>query len=110
MRSQKTKHLDVLLVSTINETIVDIFGKPDGVTFFLNILKNACNLRPEDAPERLEEFSSSLRAVLGSGAIPVERQILKNMYSKLGLRFQERKTYSFSDYIRELESVEVVPK
>jgi len=93
------------LVSTINETIVDIFGKPDGATFLLNLMKDVCNLRPEDAPERPEEFSSSLKLVLGSGAIPIERQILKKMYSKLGLRFQERRTYRFSDYISELEDL-----
>jgi len=32
----------------------------------------------------------------------IENLILKNLYSKLGLKFEEKEGYEFSDYIKEL--------
>jgi len=40
--------------------------------------------------------------VLGSGSILIENLILKSLYSKLELKFENREGYEFSDYIKEL--------
>jgi len=39
---------------------------------------------------------------LGSAAPMIERMILENLYSKLGLKFEEEEGCGFSDYIKEL--------
>ena len=47
-------------------------------------------------------FSNALAAMLGSGAIHVERLILKNLYCRLGLRWEQKKDFEFTDYMEEL--------
>jgi hypothetical protein len=37
-----------------------------------------------------------------SAATVIKIAILKNFYSKLGLKFEEKENYAFCDYLREL--------
>jgi len=94
--------LDDLLFEVIDETMKEVF-KEEGAKAIYNYLANNSHLKLEEIAEKPEVFSAGLERLLGSGASVIENLILKNLYRKLGLKFEEKKGYEFSDYIRELK-------
>jgi len=50
-----------------------------------------------------QAYSSALTKILGSGAAPIERLILKNIYTSLEQDFHPRPGYSLPDHIHELK-------
>jgi hypothetical protein len=56
----------------------------------------------DDIAKKPELFTSSLANLMASAAQVIEIAILKNFYSKLGLKFEEKENYTFCDYLREL--------
>ncbi len=68
-------------------------------------MKKSYSLKWEEIPKRGQVFADALRQILGSsGAVIIEDLILENFYAKLGLEFKWKKSYRFSDYVRESES------
>jgi len=98
---EKTGSLDDLLLSVVDETMRNVFREP-GTKVLYNYLENNSHLKREEIAEKPEVFSTGLEKLLGSGAHVIENLILKNLYSKLGLKFEEKEGYGFSDYVKEL--------
>jgi len=59
-------------------------------------------LKREEIADKTEVFSAALEKLLSSAKPAIEKMILKNLYHKLELKFEEKKGYEFSDYIKEL--------
>jgi len=93
--------LDDLLLKMVDETMREVFSGA-GSKVICDFLQNNCHLKPEEIAEKTEIFSAGLRRLLGSGALVIENLILKNLYSKLGLKIEDKKGYGFSDYIKEV--------
>jgi len=94
--------VDNLLLSAVDETMRQVF-KEEGAKVIYGYLENNSHLKREEIAEKPKVFSAGLERLLGSAAPVIEKLILKNLYSKLGLKFREKKDYEFSDYIKELE-------
>ena len=94
--------LDDLLLSVVDGTIRQVF-REEGSKVIYDYLENSSHLKLEEIADKPEVFSAGLERLLGSGAPVIERLILKNLYRKLGLKFEEKPGYEFSDYIRELK-------
>jgi len=92
---------DDLLINVVDETLKQVF-REEGTKVIYVFIKNHSHLKREEIAEKPEVFSADLKRLLSSGAPVVEKMILKNLYSKLELKFEERKGYEFSDYIKEL--------
>lgn len=90
-----------LLLETVDETLEQVFTKDCARTVH-GFIKNNLHLTREGIVEKPEVFSCGLRRLLGSGATVVEILIVKNLYHKVGLKFEEKKGYEFSDYVKEL--------
>ncbi|MFH1547588.1 MAG: hypothetical protein ABIC57_03820 [bacterium] len=86
----------------VDETLKQIF-KEDGAKVIYDFLENNSCLKLEDAADKPEIFSASLERLMVSAAHVIEQMILKKLYSKLGLKFEEKPGYEFPDYIRELK-------
>jgi hypothetical protein len=89
------------MLSAVDATMRQIF-REDGAKVIYDYLANHSDLKLEKIPEKPEVFSASLEDLLGSGAPVIENLILKNLYHKLGLKFEEKKGYKFLDYVKEL--------
>jgi len=98
---EKTGSVDSLLLSVVDETMKQVF-REEGAKAIYNYLENNSHLKREEIAEKPEVFSAGLERLLGSGAPVIENLILKNLYRRLGLKFEEKKGYEFSDYIKEL--------
>ena len=100
---KEVRSLDNLLLDAVDETLRHIF-KEEGAKVISNFLENKCDLKREEIGEKAEDFSAGLERFLGSAAPVIEKMILKNLYSKLELKFEEKKGYGFSDYIKDLRN------
>ena len=98
---EKFKDWNSLFAETVDDTLKQIF-KEDGARVIYEFLENHTCLRLEEVADRPKVFSASLERLMVSAAKVIEKLILKNLYSRIGLKFEEKKGYEFSDYIREL--------
>jgi hypothetical protein len=106
---ERTQGLDSLLPSTVDETLKHVF-KEAGAEVIYRFLGNKCHLKREEFAKKPEDFSAGFESLLGSAAPMIEKAILENLWFKLGLRFEEKEGYEFSDYIRELKGKGEVDK
>jgi len=100
---KSVKEFEKILLETIDESMVQVFGNTStGVIY--NFIEGNHDLKKEDIPENLEIFSSILEKMFGFGATFLEKLVLKKLYMKLGLKYEEKEGYKFLDYIKELKS------
>ncbi|RJS91060.1 hypothetical protein CW705_04460 [Candidatus Bathyarchaeota archaeon] len=89
--------LENLIFDAINEVIRNIFDD-EVAEMLLGFLKENSSMSFE---EKLRFFEESLPKILGSGAVIIEDLILETLYSKLGIKF-EQKRKSFTEYVLDL--------
>jgi len=99
---EKWKDWNSFFAEAVDETLKQIF-KEDGAKVIYEFLENHSCLKLEEVADKPEVFSASLERLMVSAARVIEQTILKNLYSRLGLKFEEKTGYEFSDYIRELK-------
>jgi 6-pyruvoyl-tetrahydropterin synthase len=99
---KRTGSLDDSLLNVIDETLKHVF-KETGAKVVYDYLKDQCHLKREEIAEKPEVFSAGLERLLKSGAVVIEKVILKKLSSKLQLKYEEKERCEFSDYIEELE-------
>ncbi len=97
----RTGSFDDLFLETTGEALRQVFGEKVAET----ILQRVLNSSRGENPNRVKGFSDALPKILGSGAVPVERLILKHLYAKFELNLQQKYGYDFMDYIEELKQV-----
>jgi len=95
--------VDDLLLETIGDVLRQVFGE-NSAKIILRNMKKSYSLKWEEIPKRAQVFSDALRNLLGSGGVIIEDLILETLYSKLELKFEWKKGYRFSDYIKELRN------
>jgi hypothetical protein len=98
---EKRKNWNSYFAEAVDDTLKQIF-KEDGAKVIYEFLENHSSLKLEEVADKPEVFSASLERLMVSAARVIEQTILKNLYSRLGLKFEEKPRYEFSDYIREL--------
>ena len=98
---EKRKDLNNYFAEAVDETLKQIF-KEDGAKVIYEFLENHTHLKLEEFADKPDVLSATLEKLMVSAAHVIEKLILKNLYRRLGLKFEEKKGYEFLDYIREL--------
>ena len=98
---ENRKELNIYFAEAVDDTLKQIF-KEDGAKVIYEFLENHARLKLEEVADKPEVFSATLERLMVSAAHVIEKMILKNLYRRLGLKFEEKQGYKFSDYIREL--------
>ena len=98
---EKWEDWNSFFADAVDDTLKQIF-KEDGARVIYEFLESHSRLRLEDVADKPELFSDSLERLMVSAARVIEKVILKNLYSRKGLKFEEKEGYEFPDYIREL--------
>jgi len=83
-RSIKEARFNELLLETIDDSLNRLFGGMAGNLVY-SFLKTVASLDREDITSDLIGFDAGLRKLLGSGATVLEKVIVKELYSRLGL-------------------------
>ena len=99
---EKGAQWNEFFVEVVDETLKQIFGY-DGTMVIYDFLEKQSNVKLKDVANKPEVFSASLERLMDSAAQVIEQIILKNLYSGLGLEFEEKQGYEFADYIMELK-------
>jgi hypothetical protein len=68
-------------------------------------LKTNFHLKREDIPEETEQFDRALNSIFGPGAEIIERYIIKDLYHRLKLNFDEKEDFVFIDYVRQAQLI-----
>ena len=89
----KIERFNTILVESILESID--FGE-----VVLRFLELFTPVRRDEIAEKPEVFASELENLFGESAGIIEKRIVKNLYAKLGIKFQETAGRNFSDYIK----------
>lgn len=91
-----------VLFEAVDEGLL-VLGKSgrDAVYFHL---QNLYSLKKEDVLEKPEAFVESLRKIFGAGAKVIEKAILKSLYDKLGLNYEEKENWNFVTYLNEAKN------
>jgi hypothetical protein len=93
--------LDNLLLKVVDKTMKQVFTET-GTKVIYDFLENNFHLKRKEIAEKTKPFSTGMKKLLGSGEPVIEKMILKNLYRRLGLKFEEKKDYEFSDYVKDL--------
>jgi len=56
-------------------------------------------LSREEIPDDTDKFSDALNTIFGPGAEVIEKLIVKNLYNKLNLNFEEKTRFEIDEYI-----------
>jgi hypothetical protein len=99
------RSIDDLFRKTSEQVLQRVFGDKVAQAIAQRIqaiAKTSQDLGIDDA----QAYSNALTKILGSGSVPIERLILKNIYASLEQDFQPRQGYSFPDYLDELKQRE----
>lgn len=66
-------------------------------------LKRKFQLEKENIPEAPEEFARALNSIFGPGAEIIEELIVKDLYGRLELDFEEKMDFEFASYVRQAQ-------
>jgi hypothetical protein len=68
-------------------------------------LERDYSITREKVPENIEAFVNGLESIFGAGALVIERSILNNLHSKLGLEHEEMKNFRFIDSLNRAKEI-----
>lgn len=91
-----TNFKKILLVA-VEEGISSLGNSPKQSIFFH--LEVSFKITKDSIPANLTEFARALEKIFGPGAYYLEKLIVKHLYEKLGLRFEEEEMWDFLDYV-----------
>ena len=103
-----TSSFDDLILETVDDVFKRVFGAKLAKPILNHMKKRLESVKDEKNSKMIEVISETLKEILGSGSAIVEAMILKNLYSKLKLNYEEKElrkkllTTGFSGCIMEL--------
>lgn len=68
-------------------------------------LENTYSVKRQDIPKKPEAFAEGLEKIFGVGALVLEKIIVKKLYSKLGLEYEDKKDFVFIDYLKDFITI-----
>jgi hypothetical protein len=102
---EELKGFDKIIMEAIEEGLA-VLGKSGKQTVYFH-LENNCSIKKQEIPQKLEAFAKGLENMFGVGAIVLENLIIRSLYSKLGIEYEEIKDYEFIDYLKHAKKVEL---
>jgi len=99
-KREMDKDIDKLLEEAIDHGL-NVIGTSGKQMLFFH-LERDYSMKKSEITRKPEVFAVAVQKIFGAGAPVLEKLILKNVCSKLGLEYQEKKQYKFSDYLKAL--------
>jgi len=93
----KKLDFDKTLLEAVDHALL-AFGESPRKAIYYH-LRKSFQLQRENIPEDTDKFSQALNTIFGPGAEVIEKLIVKNLYNKLNLSFEEKASFETLDYI-----------
>jgi len=100
---EKGKNFEKLFTEAVDEGLKTL-GESGRQAIFFH-LERSYSVKKYDIPKRPEAFAEGLEKIFGAGASVLQKIILENLYSKLGLRYEDKKDYTFADYLNDVKLI-----
>ena len=104
---------DILKVSESRSLILEavddgllVLGESARHALYYQIEKRF-GINREEIPNRIDDFHKALENLFGPPCKILEKIIVKELYTKLGLQFKERKSWTLADYFEEIKKSNV---
>jgi len=96
-----------ILLAAVEESLSSLGDSPKQAIFFH--LENSFKIKKEHIPGNLTEFAKALEGIFGPGASYLEKLIVKRLYEKLDLEFED---VEYEDFLRCVNNVQkhLMPK
>lgn len=101
--SLNRESVDNLILETMDSVLRKILGEGSAEIITL-YAKKSYSIKGEETLKRVEALAEALRKILGFSSTIIENLILNSLYSKLELKFEDKKNYEFLDYIKDLRN------
>jgi hypothetical protein len=93
----KKLDFDETLLEAVDYALLAFGEEPRKIIY--HHLNKGFQLQKENILEDADKFSDALNTLLGPGAEVIEKLIVKNLYRKLNLNFEEKANFEIDDYI-----------
>jgi len=90
-------NLRKILLEAVEEGLSSLGDSPKQAIFFH--LEASFKISKDKIPANLTEFAKALEKIFGPGASYLERLIVKSLYEKLGLEFEDMESWNFLEYV-----------
>ena len=90
-------YLRQILLEAVEEGLSSLGDSPKQAIFFH--LEISFEISRDNIPANMTEFSKALEKIFGPGALYLEKLIVKRLYEKLGLEFEETENWNFLEYV-----------
>ena len=89
-----------LLLEAIDEALSSL-GETPKIAIYFHIDKTF-NIKKQEIPHRIEDFTSALEEIFGLGAIHLEISFMKHLHAKIGGVYEwiEPKDFTFPTYVQ----------
>jgi len=95
---EKVKDFDEFFVEAVDEGL-RVLGESGKQMVFFYLEKNH-SIKRDEIAKKPEAFALGLEKIFQAGALVIEKLIVESLYSKLGLKYEKKKNYSFGDYVK----------
>ena len=101
---EKGKDFDKLFIEAVDEGL-DVLGESGRQMIFFH-LEKSCSIKRHEIPKKPEAFAAGLEKIFGAGASVIEKLIVKSLYSKLGLKYEDKEERPFADYVKNVKEAD----
>jgi len=101
---EKGKDFDKLFIEAVDEGL-DVLGESGRQMIFFH-LEKSCSIKRHEIPKKPEAFAAGLEKIFGAGASVLEKLIVKSLYSKLGLKYEDKEKCPFADYVNDVKEAD----
>lgn len=96
--SEKVKSFDEVFAEAVDEGLRTL-GESGKHMFFFYLEKDF-SVKRNEISKNPEAFAKGLEKIFKAGASVLEKIIIQRLYLKLGLKYEEKSRYSFTDYVK----------
>jgi len=101
---EKGKAFEELFLEAVDDGL-KVLGESGKHMVFFN-LERRRSVKMYEIPKKPEVFAVELEKIFGAGASVLQKLILQSLYSKLGLKYEEKGDYTFVDYLNDAKHAE----
>jgi len=100
--TRSKKEFDMLLLDAIDRGLMAL-GESVMESIYYH-LEKTYSIKRDEIPNRLEDFSSGLERMFGTGGKVMEKLIVEELHSRLRSKFEERAGHGFADCVNEAKA------
>ncbi len=101
LQLQYDRDFHKLLLEAVDEGLSSLGDHPKKAIYFY--LENAFEIKKQDIPDKIEEFTAAIEKIFGHGARILEIRIMKHLHEKVGNGFEyfpESDVLLFTGYVK----------